>query len=301
MSFGIYQIRNTVNGKVYIGSTVRSFKKRWKEHKTDLNSKNHHSLLLQRAWDKYGKDCFAFEILEILIDKDATIDAEQKHIDSIPEKMRYNMCSFAGSTAGRTHSEETRIKLSIIGKGRPHTKEHSEKIAASLKGIIRPPEVISKVSSALKGRKLSEKELMSLVLLHESNKGRVPSEEHRIKISNSLQGHFISEETRTKIGASHRGKTNSPEARIKIGLANKGKNRAIDLVGQRFGWLTVIKRAGNHRDGHAMWLCLCDCGNKKNVRSVNLKNGSTQSCGCWRSGLKRERMIRMNSEYVSHS
>lgn len=39
-------------------------------------------------------------------------------------------------------------------------------------------------------------------------------------------------------------------------------SRAIDLVGQRFGRLTVIKRHGTKKNGNASWLCQCDCGNK---------------------------------------
>lgn len=53
----------------------------------------------------------------------------------------------------------------------------------------------------------------------------------------------------------------------------------IDLVGKRFERLTVIKRIEN-RNGHPWWLCLCECGNFKEVSSNNLRNGSTKSCGC---------------------
>ena len=55
----------------------------------------------------------------------------------------------------------------------------------------------------------------------------------------------------------------------------------IDLSGQRFGRLTVIKRADNHRNRTA-WLCKCDCGNEKIVCSPELCNGDTKSCGCYR-------------------
>ena len=58
-------------------------------------------------------------------------------------------------------------------------------------------------------------------------------------------------------------------------MANKVKN----LLGQRFGMLTVIERAENIGD-RAAWLCKCDCGGTKIVRSSNLQKGKTQSCGC---------------------
>jgi group I intron endonuclease len=61
---GVYQIRNIINNKRYIGSSARGIYNRWKLHKSTLNRKIHHSILLQRAWDKYGKENFIFEILE---------------------------------------------------------------------------------------------------------------------------------------------------------------------------------------------------------------------------------------------
>jgi len=54
---------------------------------------------------------------------------------------------------------------------------------------------------------------------------------------------------------------------------------AIDEVGNRYGKLTVINRAGICR-GRATWLCHCDCGSDKIIPGVLLRNGYTKSCGC---------------------
>lgn len=54
----------------------------------------------------------------------------------------------------------------------------------------------------------------------------------------------------------------------------------IDLTGQKFGRLTVIKRIENDSRNHARFLCQCDCGNFKNILSRSLKSGKTKSCGC---------------------
>ena len=52
-----------------------------------------------------------------------------------------------------------------------------------------------------------------------------------------------------------------------------------DLVGKRYGKLTVIKFS--HRKGRKYyWLCQCDCGNIKAILSYSLKSGNTKSCGC---------------------
>lgn len=62
----------------------------------------------------------------------------------------------------------------------------------------------------------------------------------------------------------------------------------IDLTGQRFGKLTVIKRASDSSTGKTRWLCKCDCGNEKIVIGGNLKRGHTQSCGCAESHSHRQ-------------
>lgn len=52
-----------------------------------------------------------------------------------------------------------------------------------------------------------------------------------------------------------------------------------DLVGQRFGNLTVISFHG-YRNKHTHWNCICSCGGLATVTSCNLTRGNTLSCGC---------------------
>lgn len=56
--------------------------------------------------------------------------------------------------------------------------------------------------------------------------------------------------------------------------------RAVDLVGQIFGRLTVIKRVGSNKHKHATWLCECECGAMVIVCGNSLRSGLTKSCGC---------------------
>lgn len=56
--------------------------------------------------------------------------------------------------------------------------------------------------------------------------------------------------------------------------------RRINLVGKRFGKLTVLKLSGVDKFGQSEWLCECDCGNQTIVKGGNLRNGHTTSCGC---------------------
>lgn len=64
-----------------------------------------------------------------------------------------------------------------------------------------------------------------------------------------------------------------------------GKN-LIDLTGQRFGYWSVVRRAADIVEpsgAHVtMWLCKCDCGTVKPIRSHSLLSGTTHSCGCYK-------------------
>lgn len=67
--------------------------------------------------------------------------------------------------------------------------------------------------------------------------------------------------------------------------------KLIDLSGQRFGKLTVIKDSGKRVNHKVMWLCQCDCGNQIEVSGDNLKSGNTKSCGCLRKEKSSKNLI----------
>ena len=60
----------------------------------------------------------------------------------------------------------------------------------------------------------------------------------------------------------------------------------LDLTGQKFGKLTVIRESKERKGGRVTWECECDCGKPELILATakNLRNGTTQSCGC----LKRK-------------
>jgi hypothetical protein len=55
-----------------------------------------------------------------------------------------------------------------------------------------------------------------------------------------------------------------------------------DLTGLRFTKLVVLKYVGNNKDGRAIYLCKCDCGNEHTTLGKYLLSGETTSCGCRR-------------------
>lgn len=63
--------------------------------------------------------------------------------------------------------------------------------------------------------------------------------------------------------------------------------KVVEMVGKKFGRLTVTERAGSNHKGNATWRCICDCGNECVVCGVYLRNGTTKSCGClWYDAIR---------------
>lgn len=103
---GVYQILNKVNNKSYIGSSI-NIHARWARHICDLNNNVHHSLYLQRAWNKYGKDSFIFTILEER-DKEDLIKREDYFFSFY--RPEYNICPTAKNALGMKHTKESSDK-----------------------------------------------------------------------------------------------------------------------------------------------------------------------------------------------
>ena len=139
---GIYQIRNTRNSKVYVGSAVDMIK-RGRTHRLRLSANRHPNRHLQAAWNKYGERAFRFSVLEEC-DADALLRAEQQWIDqtkAIESAHGYNQRKIAASNAGMRSSDETRAKLSAARRGNQNAK-----------GTKQSADTIAKRSASLRAR-----------------------------------------------------------------------------------------------------------------------------------------------------
>lgn len=58
-----------------------------------------------------------------------------------------------------------------------------------------------------------------------------------------------------------------------------------NLKGQKFGKLTALYPTSMKDGSHMYWMCLCECGQTKEVSSNGLQRGSTQSCGCIKTSI----------------
>jgi group I intron endonuclease len=177
----IYKIRNVLNDHYYIGSTVDSRKRFW-SHRKDLRLGRHVCIYLQRAWDKYGEDCFKFEIVKQLDSKEALFPAEQKLLDEhFGKDYCYNVAAYADAPM-RDASPEMRAKLAA------KTKAWLEREGHPRLGYKCTPEEIAYSSEKRKGK-------------------HAGSDHYRY-------GKTVSPEVRKKIGDAQRGKPKAPGRQI---------------------------------------------------------------------------------------
>lgn len=223
MSSGIYRILNILNKKCYIGSS-QNIEKRWYEHKRTLKNKKHHSILLQRAYNKYGSDSFIYEIIEIC-SKEILIQREQFYFDTLnPE---YIILKKASSFIGYKHTSlyekryriinETKEKIRLKVKNKKRNKcsdETKEKISNAHKGRKFSLEHKEKISNAHKGKKLTDEHKKNIKknLTYE----RMYDMQKKSVISRKLNGKKMSDKRKKQIS-----KMNSIEV---VGIDDFGKN-----------------------------------------------------------------------------
>ncbi len=71
----------------------------------------------------------------------------------------------------------------------------------------------------------------------------------------------------------------------------------VNLIGNRYGYYTVIGQAETRHKGTknsvCYWVCRCDCGNIREVSTSNLTKGHSKSCGCY----NRKRAVETNTSH----
>lgn len=238
---GIYKIENAVNGKCYVGSTL-SFNKRWREHRTLLGKRQHHSIKLQRAWNKYGNESFAFSVLEYVLDAEHLVPREQYWIDTLGAfRGGYNNAPIAGSMLGYTHTEEAKKRMSLAQKGiskGPKSEEHKAALSAAVTaanaklkelGLPHPNAGIPK-SEETKAKFRKPRKEGTGAILRESQI-RLNEERRAAGIPHPMKG---SKRTPEQIALAVENKRKNKEARLAAGEivvdGNKGKKRTPEQV-----------------------------------------------------------------------
>ena len=139
MQSGVYQIRNIIDGKTYVGSSGNALK-RWYRHRSALRRGQHHSEKLQRAWVKHGEANFVFEMLEACLIPDLRT-REQWWMD---------------------HLQSYILGYNCTAKALEHNEEVRERLASRRRGKATTPETRKRMSEAHQGRSLSAEHLQKL-------------------------------------------------------------------------------------------------------------------------------------------
>lgn len=89
---GIYSIKNLKNNKVYIGSS-NNIEKRIKDHFRNLKNNKHSNQYLQNAYNKYKRENFIVEILEVFenIGKYDLLKRESDYLNKVEFEQLYNL------------------------------------------------------------------------------------------------------------------------------------------------------------------------------------------------------------------
>lgn len=255
---GIYAIFCISNSKIYIGKTSLNFRERARQHFASLRRNDHENQYLQRAFNKYGEECFVWAALEHcptdqLNERETywirflsarsphgfnlTYGGEgitgYKHTDemrrSISERNKGNKHSL-----GFKHSEETKKRMSESRKGKrfpnrvsrgrlgqKNSEETRRKISEARKGIKLTGEHRQKISEAGRKRRHTEE---SKRKIGEANRRRVFSEETLKKMSEATKRQMSSDEARRHLSEVHKGKTITEEHRKQISEAMSGEH-----------------------------------------------------------------------------
>lgn len=121
---GIYQIKNIINNKKYIGSSI-NINQRWSSHLSYLRNNKHRNYRLQQSVNKNGLNNFEFKILELCTEEKLS-DIESKYIKQFQTFLKENGYNLTLDSRGFTL--ETRNKISKAHKGKSLSNEHIERI-----------------------------------------------------------------------------------------------------------------------------------------------------------------------------
>lgn len=204
----IYKITNKINGKIYIGQTIRPFNKRYPGNNIQ-NTCNRH---LKNSIKKYGIENFdVVKILDIAFSKtelDIKEDFYISYYDSCNKTKGYNKQS-GGSNGIPTEETRKKQSLSHLGKqlgennpffGKTHSEEVRKFLSEKNKGRI--PHMKGKHHTEHTKKLLREK----LSGSNHPNYGKKLSNETKSNISKAKMGHEVSIETREKISNSLKGR-----------------------------------------------------------------------------------------------
>jgi len=223
---GIYKIICLENKKVYLGSS-HNIKKRISRHYSDLKNSRHHNIYLQRAWDKYGKDSFTYEIVKE-VEKEEILKVEDEFLKELDFDNSFNIAKNAcGGDNISNHPNRSEIvkkmTKSLIKRFSNMTSEERKCVygnSGDKNGMFNKKHSKSTKSLISKNRKGGSS----------YRKGKNLEECHGLEESLRLRN-ILSESAKKRIGDKNPfyGKSHSEKTKKKISESNKGRKTTSQL------------------------------------------------------------------------
>lgn len=203
---GIYKIRNVTNQKFYVGSS-NDTKDRFRKHRSLLRRSQHHCKHLQAAWNKYGEECFRFEVIEDIAEEGDLFAAENAWLQEwVGQPECYN--------SGRSAEAPMRGAFGVL---------HPQY------GATRSPEMRAQISATLKATYAADPESHPRLGKRHTPETLAKIAANRTPPAGEAHyrfGQTVSEEVRKKIGDAQRGVAKAPRQYTEAGLAKVKANMA---------------------------------------------------------------------------
>ena len=219
----VYKLTNLLNGKVYVGQTVRTLEQRIDQHKRRSES------VVSQAIKKYGWENFSAEILEECQTQEE-LDRREifwiAKLDCIAPK-GYNLNE--GGSGGRTPTEETRKKASESQRKRYANPEAHRKLSIAQRKRFEDPAEHEKLSKAQKKYYQNPEARKK-----NSESKKNPSPEARANMSAAQKRRWADSKAREKKAEETRKYfAEHPEAREYLSKLNKGKKQLPEINAKR--------------------------------------------------------------------
>lgn len=244
----IYKCTNLINGKIYIGQTIKGLEHRKGLH--EITADKNRGFYFHNAIRKYGKENFKWEIIDSGLSK---IDLDNKEIfyinifNVLNHDFGYNIKS--GGSCGNPYAGKTKEEMNVISKrksqafkGRIFTQEHKLKISQTRINFSKDKWAEIRLKEKLTKLKRTEEQKEITKLKYKNtreNKSEEERRETRRKLSESKKGEknpfygkkrpehseFMKTQFHHKKGeeSAQFGKKHSEETKRKIGDKHRGK------------------------------------------------------------------------------
>jgi group I intron endonuclease len=178
----VYKITNKINGKMYIGQTISSIEERWAGH--CYNSSR--CTRMKNAINKYGKENFSIEVIEICSTQEELDEKETFYIKQLNtlSPNGYNL-KLEGKGKGM-YSEEAKLRISAGLTGKKQSPEQVEKRASKCRGQKRRPATEAekeRIRICNTGRKRSDE--------FKKRRSQIATEQNKKRVINTETGEIV--------------------------------------------------------------------------------------------------------------